>query len=216
MFTSVAGKNYAYFVYFFLGLVGGSMLWCMLGIARLMSSLGKDVTIQPSIFDTKTSSLRTASSILWKVSFVAALMYILGISQIYFCSIYLGTFSKSLTIFFGMFIGRCEINCVNGHRYVKFFYERNRLWPISGSYAAVIKRKPPSAELSYWVYRLSAKTEIKKAPTDSISRSHLSRHRSDAQVALTASLILQDDEQKIIGIWVWSQGRIKTWNTNKR
>ena len=104
LFTSMAGKNYAYFINFSVGLVGGSMLWCMLGIARLMSSLGKDVNIRPSIFDTNTSSFHTASSILWKVSFVAALVYILGISQIFFCSIDVGTFSKILIIFFGMFI----------------------------------------------------------------------------------------------------------------
>jgi len=104
LFTSMAGDAYAYFIKFVIGVVGGSMLWIMLGIARVMLSLGKDVNIKPSIFDTSTSSLRTASLVLWKVSFVAALTYILGVSQIFLCSIKIGTFSKIITIFFGMFI----------------------------------------------------------------------------------------------------------------
>ena len=40
---------------------------------------------------------------------------------------------------------------------------------------------------------------MQKTPTDSISRSHLSWHHPDAQVALQQSPILQDDGQKIIG-----------------
>jgi hypothetical protein len=104
MFTSTAGKCYIYFIYFSVGIVAGSMLWCILGIARLMLSLGKGISIRPSIFDTNTSSLRTASSILWKISLVTMLIYVLGISQICFCTIEVDPFSKILISFFGMFI----------------------------------------------------------------------------------------------------------------
>ena len=104
LFTSMAGNAYAYFINFVIGVTGGSMFWAMLGIARIMLSLGKDVNIKPSIFDTSTSSLRIASSVLWKVSFVAALTYILGVSQIFLCSIEIDTLSKIIIIFFGTFI----------------------------------------------------------------------------------------------------------------
>ena len=104
LFTSMAGNLYAYFINFIIGVTGGSMFWIMLGIARLMLSLGKDVNIKPSLFDTSTSSLRTASSVLWKVSFVAALTYVLGVSQIFLCAIEIDTLSKIITLVFGIFI----------------------------------------------------------------------------------------------------------------
>ena len=104
LFTSMAGNIYAYFINFAIGVTGGSMFWAMLGIAGLMLSLGKDVNIKPSIFDTSTSSLRTASSVLWKVSFIAALTYILGVSQIFLCSIEIDTLSKIIIVFFGTFV----------------------------------------------------------------------------------------------------------------
>jgi len=104
LFTSMEGKAYEYFINFVIGVIGGSMFWIMLGIARVMLSLGKDVNIKPSIFDTNTSSLRTASSVLWKVSFVAALTYILGVSPIFLGLIEMETLTKIITIFFGIFI----------------------------------------------------------------------------------------------------------------
>jgi hypothetical protein len=104
LFTSSVGRAYAYFINFAIGVAGGSMLWTMLGIAGIMLSLGKEVHIKPSIFDTNTSTLCVASSVLWKVSFVAALAYILGISPIFLCLIKFNVLAKIIAAFFGMFI----------------------------------------------------------------------------------------------------------------
>jgi len=84
-FSSHAGKAYVYLMNFVIGLTGGSMFCTMVGIARMMSALGKDVSIRPSVFDTKTSPLRMAIAALWKVALVAALVYALGISSLLLC-----------------------------------------------------------------------------------------------------------------------------------
>ena len=81
-FLTLAGKAYAYFINFLIGLTGGSMFLVMVGIARMMSSLGKDVSIRPSIFDTKTSALRVVTAALWKVALVAVFVYALGLSTL--------------------------------------------------------------------------------------------------------------------------------------
>ncbi len=80
LFSSTPGIICAHFLCFAIGFLGGSMLWTMLGIARLMLSLGRDVELKLSIFDSSTSPLRTASSIMLKVSLTAVLIYLLGTS----------------------------------------------------------------------------------------------------------------------------------------
>ena len=104
VFGSVAGKAYSYFITFLIGLLGGSMFWTMLGVARLTSSLGRDVRIKPSIFDSRTSVLRTASSVLWKVSLTASLVYLLGVSIYYFCSLQIDASILAIVLIFGTFI----------------------------------------------------------------------------------------------------------------
>lgn len=116
-FKSTFGISYSYFISFAIGFLGGSMFWTMLGIARLMSSLGKDVNIKPSIFDSETSALRAASSVLWKVSLISALTYILGISRFYFFSLELGRNIILIVVFFGIFlISYFIIPQINIHR----------------------------------------------------------------------------------------------------
>ena len=85
VFSTFAGKAYGYFINFVTGFTGGSMFLTMVGIARMMSSLGKDVSIRPSIFDTKTSALRVVIAALWKVALVAVFVYALGISTLFLC-----------------------------------------------------------------------------------------------------------------------------------
>jgi len=77
-FVSKAGIIYSYVIAFMIGFFGGSMFWTMLGIARLTKSLGEEVKLTASIFDSETSALRCASSVLWKVSIVSGLVYLLG------------------------------------------------------------------------------------------------------------------------------------------
>jgi len=59
------------------------MFWTMIGIARLLFSLGKDVNIRPSIFNTTTCALRSAAGALWKASLIAVFVYALGISTVF-------------------------------------------------------------------------------------------------------------------------------------
>jgi hypothetical protein len=103
-FGTVVGKAYASIILFLIAFLGGSMFWAMQGIARLTSSLGKDVKIKASIFDSKTSALRAASSVLWKVSITASLVYMLALSIPYFCSIECNAPIMSIVLIFGMFI----------------------------------------------------------------------------------------------------------------
>ncbi len=103
-FISLPGIAYSYLISFVVSFLGGSMLWVMLGVARLTSSLGRDVNIRPSIFDSESSALRAASSVLWKVSLIASLVYILGVSRYYFCSLQLGKNMIFIVFFFGAFI----------------------------------------------------------------------------------------------------------------
>lgn len=104
IYISSVGKVYSYFISFIIGFLGGSMFWTMLGIARLTSSLGRDVNIKPSIFDSKTSVLRTASSVLWKVSLTASLVYLLGVSIYFFCSLQIEATFLGIVLVFGTFI----------------------------------------------------------------------------------------------------------------
>ncbi len=104
LFESAAGRAYSFMITFIIGFLGGSMFWTMLGIARLTSSLGRDVRIKPSIFDSKTSLLRTASSVLWKSSLTSSLVYLLGVSMFHFCSIQPNELSLAIILIFGGFI----------------------------------------------------------------------------------------------------------------
>ncbi|MDY7000687.1 MAG: hypothetical protein SVS15_02750 [Thermodesulfobacteriota bacterium] len=102
--TSTPGKIYVYLSNFIIGFLGGSMLWAMLGIARLMLSLGRDVKIKLSIFDTAASPLRAASIILLKISLSAVLVYIIGISICFLCELELKIVNVIIIYFFGLFI----------------------------------------------------------------------------------------------------------------
>jgi len=104
LFTTAIGKGYSLFVTLVIGFLGGSMLWTMLGIARMISSLGHDVQIKLSIFDTSTSALRAASSVLWKTSLTASMVYILGISTYYLCSIQIDQSLLAIVLVFGIII----------------------------------------------------------------------------------------------------------------
>ncbi|MCB2228351.1 MAG: hypothetical protein KQH53_16855 [Desulfarculaceae bacterium] len=95
---------YTYLLLFIMSFMSGSTLWVMLCIARMFWSLGRAVRIRPSIFDTRTSVLRAASSVMFKVSLVGAGLYLLGLSIIYFCKTQLDGHQLFLLVFFGIFI----------------------------------------------------------------------------------------------------------------
>lgn len=80
------------------------MLWTMLGIAGMTWSLGKDVKIKSSVFDSNTSALMGVSSVLWKVSLIAALLYVLGVSQIALCSAKPSPIGVATMVIFGLFV----------------------------------------------------------------------------------------------------------------
>jgi hypothetical protein len=104
LFNTLIGKIYLLTLSFLIGFFGGSMFWTMIGFARLTSDLGKKVQIKTSIFDSKASVLRTASSILWKVSITASFVYILGISSYLICITKLFLVNLLTIVFFGVFI----------------------------------------------------------------------------------------------------------------
>ncbi len=87
-----------------IGFLGGSMLWSMIGIARLMLSLGKRINIRASIFDTTNSPLRAASSVLFKVSITAVLIFVLGLTTYHFCSIKLHIVNIVVNAIIGLFL----------------------------------------------------------------------------------------------------------------
>ena len=87
-----------------LGFASGSYFWVMLCIARMFLSLGKEVKIKPSIFDGKTSVLRGASAIIFKVSVVSALIYVLGLTTVRVCHLGYDVISGAVTAGFGLFI----------------------------------------------------------------------------------------------------------------
>ncbi|UCG87819.1 MAG: hypothetical protein JSW71_04535 [Gemmatimonadota bacterium] len=103
-FHSVPGRACGFFFICTIGFLGGSMLWTMIGIARLMASLGSSVSIAPSIFDSSTSAVRAASSVLWKVSLAAAILYVLSIAIRLLCPAERSSLSLALTAVFGAFI----------------------------------------------------------------------------------------------------------------
>lgn len=100
----ILGNAYSYFITFTLGFMGGSCFWTVLGIAFMFLSMGKEVQIKSSIFDSRTSILRMASSVLWKVALVLSLVYMLGISAIFFCDVGKTTHSIIVIVVFGAFI----------------------------------------------------------------------------------------------------------------
>jgi hypothetical protein len=87
IFSNIQMQIYSLVLDFAIGFLGGSMLWTMLAIAGLMRSLGRDVNIKLSIFDSTTSALRAASSILWKIAIIAALIYVTGVLMNIICSV---------------------------------------------------------------------------------------------------------------------------------
>ena len=104
IFVSSAGRIYSLILSFIIGFLGGSMFWAMLGFARLTADLGKTVRIRTSIFDSKTSVLRAASLVLWKVSITATMVYVAGLSAYYFCTLRLGLLNAVIVFIFGVFI----------------------------------------------------------------------------------------------------------------
>lgn len=103
-FDSVPGLCCGYFFSCAIGFLGGSMLWTMLGVAMLMASLGSEVSVRTSIFDSSTSALRSASAILWRISLTAAALYGLGLSTYIICPTKIGVLNMVVTSFFGVFI----------------------------------------------------------------------------------------------------------------
>jgi hypothetical protein len=65
---------------------------------------GEGIEISASIFDTKTSVLRIASSFLWKISIVSALIYVFGLSIISVCSIHIEVPALVVAACFGFFM----------------------------------------------------------------------------------------------------------------
>jgi hypothetical protein len=104
VFQSWPAYGFALVLVVFIGLLGGSALWTMLGIAGLMSSLGRDMRIRTSIFDGGTSALRHASSILWTVSLVGAMVYLLGLSSLVVCSRLISPPIVVLSVLAGAFV----------------------------------------------------------------------------------------------------------------
>ncbi len=98
------GQAYSYFIILTLGFMAGSCFWTVLSIALMFLSMGRDVQIKSSIFDSRTSILRMASSVLWKVALVMTLVYLLGISSLYFCDIKTNILSLIIIVVFGAFI----------------------------------------------------------------------------------------------------------------
>jgi len=86
-YLSWPARAYSVAICSFMGFLAGSLVWTMLGVARITWSLGKDVSIKPSIFDTRTSALRAASSVLRKITLLAVLLYLFGMSMHIICDV---------------------------------------------------------------------------------------------------------------------------------
>lgn len=104
LFASVPALVLAHVMCIVIGFLGGSMFWAMLGIARLMLSLGRDVELRLSIFHSSTSPLRTASSIMLKVSLTAVLVYLVGASIYVFVPSEMHIANLALAVPFGFFL----------------------------------------------------------------------------------------------------------------
>lgn len=104
VFMTSGAEVAAHFLNLIIGFLGGSLVWVMIGIARLMLSLGSKVEIKPSIFDTTTSPLRAASGVLWKISLVASLVYALGLSMCFVCSLTLPPINLLVLVLSGLFL----------------------------------------------------------------------------------------------------------------
>ncbi len=100
---STPGKVYIYVASFLVGFLGGSMLWAMFRIATLMLSLGKEVEIKPSVFDSSTGPLRAMSAVLWKVSFTAIAIYVSIILWLILCADSRRVLTMTVAITFGIF-----------------------------------------------------------------------------------------------------------------
>ena len=100
----MGSKIVTYTLLGFMNFMAGSAFWAMLCIALMFLSLGGEMKTRSSIFDSNTSLLRSASSIMWHTSLVSALIYLSGISIIYFCKLHLAPIMLFVTVFFGIFI----------------------------------------------------------------------------------------------------------------
>lgn len=98
------GRTYNEILIGIVGFLGGTMLWTMIGIARMTSSLGTSVRIRASIFDSQTSTLRIASGIVWRVAITAAFVYLLGVSLYPVCEIELKGSIYFIIVGFGIFV----------------------------------------------------------------------------------------------------------------
>ena len=98
------GVIYNYILIGVIGFLGGSMLWTMIGVAKMTSSLGSSVKIRVSIFDSQTSSMKIASGIIWRVAITAAFVYLLGISMYLICGIKLYGLIYVIVVGFGVFV----------------------------------------------------------------------------------------------------------------
>ncbi len=103
-YSSTISRSYALVLAFILGMLCGSGLWVIIGIARMMSSLARDVRVRVSIFDTSASPLRAAGNMLWKTSLVASIVYLLGISPVFVCGMKLGLSTLFVYVGFGLFL----------------------------------------------------------------------------------------------------------------
>jgi hypothetical protein len=86
------------------GFLGGSMFWAMIGVARMTSSLGRSVEIRASIFDSQTSTLKVASSLIWKVALTASVVYLLGVSGFFVGEVEMNASIYVVAVGFGIFV----------------------------------------------------------------------------------------------------------------
>lgn len=98
------GIAYSYFITIISSFLAGSCFWTALSIAFMFFSMGREIQIKSSIFDSRTSILRMASTVLWKVSLVLSLIYFLGLISVYVCGIERDLTVQIIVAIFGAFI----------------------------------------------------------------------------------------------------------------
>lgn len=96
---------------------GGSSFWIVVCIARMFRSMGRDIKVRQSIFDSRTSALRRAAAITWKVALVSTLIFILGVFTPVICGVEYTQASMIITVGFGAFVvGYFIFSQVNIHK----------------------------------------------------------------------------------------------------
>ena len=91
-------------VLFLIGLAGGSMLWVLLGVAWMISDIGRGLEIKIPIFQSKTGGIRSVSHLILRVSIVAICVYLLGISLLPFIPHQKGLLQLTVAFGFGVFV----------------------------------------------------------------------------------------------------------------